>query len=32
VVAKMNEMLPLGGPEHISLWRGGLSWRHALSK
>ena len=30
MVAKMNQMFPFGGPEEISLWRGGLSWRHTL--
>ena len=28
MVAKMNEMFAFGEPEHISLWRGGMSWRH----
>jgi len=29
VVAEMNEMFPFRGPEHISLWRRGLSSGHA---
>ena len=32
MVAKVNEMFPFGGAEHISLWHRGLSPGHALGQ